>query len=58
MMMQIFFPPQIYNKVSTGEKLKVEHVVSVLESQYSYVEVSSILGVDSAYDQNRKVRSS
>ncbi|XP_077205462.1 UDP-glucose:glycoprotein glucosyltransferase 1 isoform X1 [Paroedura picta] len=44
----------IYNKVSTGEKLKVEHVVSVLEKQYPYVEVTSILGVDSAYDQNRK----
>uniref|UniRef100_A0A670I5Q3 UDP-glucose ceramide glucosyltransferase-like 1 n=1 Tax=Podarcis muralis TaxID=64176 RepID=A0A670I5Q3_PODMU len=44
----------IYNKVNTGEKLKVEHVVSVLEKQYPYVEVNSILGVDSAYDHNRK----
>lgn len=49
-------PSQIYNKVNTGEKLKVEHVVSVLEKQYPYVEVNSIFGVDSAYDQNRKVR--
>uniref|UniRef100_A0A8D2IVX3 UDP-glucose ceramide glucosyltransferase-like 1 n=1 Tax=Varanus komodoensis TaxID=61221 RepID=A0A8D2IVX3_VARKO len=44
----------IYNKLNTGEKLKVEHVVSVLEKQYPYVEVNSILGVDSVYDQNRK----
>ncbi|NXG55323.1 UGGG1 glucosyltransferase, partial [Hemiprocne comata] len=44
----------IYNKVKTGDHLKVEHVVSVLEKQYPYVEVNSILGIDSAYDQNRK----
>ncbi|XP_054981511.1 UDP-glucose:glycoprotein glucosyltransferase 1 isoform X2 [Sorex araneus] len=45
---------QIYNKVRTGEKVKVEHVVSVLESKYPYSEASIILGVNSAYDQNRK----
>ncbi|XP_037601585.1 UDP-glucose:glycoprotein glucosyltransferase 1 [Cebus imitator] len=45
----------IYNKVRTGEKVKVEHVVSVLEKKYPYVEVNSILGIDSAYDQNRKI---
>uniref|UniRef100_A0A452TQF3 UDP-glucose ceramide glucosyltransferase-like 1 n=1 Tax=Ursus maritimus TaxID=29073 RepID=A0A452TQF3_URSMA len=44
----------IYNKVRTGEKVKVEHVVSVLEKKYPYVEVNSILGIDSAYDRNRK----
>lgn len=44
----------IYNKVRTGEKVKIEHVVSVLEKKYPYVEVNSILGIDSAYDQNRK----
>uniref|UniRef100_A0A8C6XCR7 UDP-glucose ceramide glucosyltransferase-like 1 n=1 Tax=Naja naja TaxID=35670 RepID=A0A8C6XCR7_NAJNA len=44
----------MYNKVNAGEKLKVEHVISVLEKQYPYVEVNSILGIDSAYDQNRK----
>uniref|UniRef100_K9J3X2 UDP-glucose ceramide glucosyltransferase-like 1 n=1 Tax=Desmodus rotundus TaxID=9430 RepID=K9J3X2_DESRO len=44
----------IYNKVRTGENVKVEHVVSVLEKKYPYVEVNSILGIDSAYDQNRK----
>lgn len=51
----LFFFLQIYNKVRTGEKVKVEHVVSVLEKKYPYVEVNSILGIDSAYDQNRKV---
>ncbi|XP_056420029.1 UDP-glucose:glycoprotein glucosyltransferase 1 isoform X2 [Hyla sarda] len=44
----------IYNKVRTGEKLTVKHVTSVLEQKYRYVELSSILGRDSAYDQNRK----
>ncbi|OWJ99915.1 hypothetical protein Celaphus_00015675, partial [Cervus elaphus hippelaphus] len=44
----------MYNKVRTGERLKVEHVVTVLEKKYPYVEVNSILGIDSAYDQNRK----
>ncbi|OXB58829.1 hypothetical protein ASZ78_007546 [Callipepla squamata] len=44
----------IYNKVKTGDQLKVEHVVSVLEKEYPYVEVNSVLGIDSAYDQNRK----
>lgn len=37
--------------------MKVEHVVGVLEKKYPYVEVNSILGIDSAYDQNRKVKS-
>uniref|UniRef100_A0A8D0HBJ3 UDP-glucose ceramide glucosyltransferase-like 1 n=1 Tax=Sphenodon punctatus TaxID=8508 RepID=A0A8D0HBJ3_SPHPU len=44
----------IYNKLKTGDQLQVEHVISVLEKQYPYVEVNSILGIDSAYDQNRK----
>uniref|UniRef100_A0A4X2L323 UDP-glucose ceramide glucosyltransferase-like 1 n=1 Tax=Vombatus ursinus TaxID=29139 RepID=A0A4X2L323_VOMUR len=44
----------IYNKVKTGEKVKVEHVVSVLQKNYPYVEINSILGIDSAFDQNRK----
>uniref|UniRef100_A0AAR2L2Z5 UDP-glucose ceramide glucosyltransferase-like 1 n=1 Tax=Pygocentrus nattereri TaxID=42514 RepID=A0AAR2L2Z5_PYGNA len=42
------------NRVPSGGKLKVEHVVGVLEKRYPYVEVSSILGADSAYDSNRK----
>ena len=50
-----FFFLQMYNKVRTGERVKVEHVVTVLEKKYPYVEVNSILGIDSAYDQNRKV---
>ncbi|KAJ8384299.1 hypothetical protein AAFF_G00206560 [Aldrovandia affinis] len=44
----------MFNRVPNGETLKVEHVVSVLEKRYPYVEVSSILGADSAYDKNRK----
>lgn len=46
---------QMLNRVPSGEKLKVEHVVSVLEKRFPYVEVRSILGADSAYDGNRKV---
>ncbi|XP_063771592.1 UDP-glucose:glycoprotein glucosyltransferase 1 isoform X2 [Pseudophryne corroboree] len=44
----------IYNKVRTGEKLTVKHVTNVLEQKYPYVELSSILGPDSAYDQYRR----
>ncbi|XP_076828674.1 UDP-glucose:glycoprotein glucosyltransferase 1-like isoform X2 [Brachyhypopomus gauderio] len=42
------------NRVPSGGKLKVEHVVGVLEKRYPYVQVSSILGADSSYDTNRK----
>lgn len=43
------------NRVPSGGKLKVEDVVAILEKRYPYVEVSSILGADSVYDNNRKV---
>uniref|UniRef100_A0A8B9JIQ4 UDP-glucose ceramide glucosyltransferase-like 1 n=1 Tax=Astyanax mexicanus TaxID=7994 RepID=A0A8B9JIQ4_ASTMX len=49
----IFFL-QMLSRVPSGGKLKVEHVVGVLEKRYPYVEVRSILGADSAYDSNRK----
>ncbi|XP_047673638.1 UDP-glucose:glycoprotein glucosyltransferase 1 isoform X1 [Tachysurus fulvidraco] len=42
------------NRVPSGGKLKVEDVVAVMKKRYPYVEVSSILGADSAYDHNRK----
>uniref|UniRef100_A0A8C0J494 UDP-glucose ceramide glucosyltransferase-like 1 n=1 Tax=Chelonoidis abingdonii TaxID=106734 RepID=A0A8C0J494_CHEAB len=51
---QTLISVSIYNKVKTGDQLQVEHVVSVLEKQYPYVEMNSILGIDSVYDQNRK----
>ncbi|XP_051873658.1 UDP-glucose:glycoprotein glucosyltransferase 1 isoform X2 [Pristis pectinata] len=44
----------IYNKVMPGEKLTIEHIISTLEKDFSNVEVTSILGSDSAYDRNRK----
>ncbi|XP_064194922.1 UDP-glucose:glycoprotein glucosyltransferase 1 isoform X2 [Anguilla rostrata] len=44
----------MFNRVPSGGRLKVEHVVGVLAKRYPYVEVSSILGADSAYDKNRK----
>uniref|UniRef100_A0A8B9JJT6 UDP-glucose ceramide glucosyltransferase-like 1 n=1 Tax=Astyanax mexicanus TaxID=7994 RepID=A0A8B9JJT6_ASTMX len=43
-----------FDAVLSVRKLKVEHVVGVLEKRYPYVEVRSILGADSAYDSNRK----
>uniref|UniRef100_A0A672T791 UDP-glucose ceramide glucosyltransferase-like 1 n=1 Tax=Sinocyclocheilus grahami TaxID=75366 RepID=A0A672T791_SINGR len=43
-----------FDAVISVSKLKVEHVVGVLEKRYPYVEISSILGPDSAYDNNRK----
>uniref|UniRef100_A0A671L3N4 UDP-glucose ceramide glucosyltransferase-like 1 n=1 Tax=Sinocyclocheilus anshuiensis TaxID=1608454 RepID=A0A671L3N4_9TELE len=42
------------NRVPSGGKLKVEETDGVLEKRYPYVEISSILGPDSAYDNNRK----
>lgn len=35
--------------------MSVSDVVKVLEKRFPYVEVSSILGADSSYDNNRKV---
>lgn len=36
--------------------MSVGDVVKVLEKRFPYVEVSSVLGADSSYDSNRKVR--
>ena len=36
--------------------MSVGDVVKVLEKRFPYVEVSSVLGADSSYDNNRKVR--
>lgn len=47
---------QMLNRVPSGGKLKVEDVVAVLKKRYPYVEISSILGADSVYDNNRKVQ--
>ncbi|XP_020390116.1 UDP-glucose:glycoprotein glucosyltransferase 1 isoform X4 [Rhincodon typus] len=44
----------IYSKVKEGEKLAIEHIIGVLEKDFSNVEVTSILGPNSAYDRNRK----
>ncbi|XP_015248212.1 PREDICTED: UDP-glucose:glycoprotein glucosyltransferase 1 isoform X2 [Cyprinodon variegatus] len=44
----------MFNRVVTGGKLSVGDVVKVLEKRFPYVEVSSVLGADSSYDNNRK----
>ena len=46
----------MFNRVPIGAKLSVGDVVKVLEKRFPYVEVSSVLGADSSYDSNRKVR--
>lgn len=47
---------KIFNRVPSGGRLTVDHVIKVLEKRFPYVEVSSVVGVDSSYDNNRKVR--
>uniref|UniRef100_A0A3B5MGQ4 UDP-glucose ceramide glucosyltransferase-like 1 n=1 Tax=Xiphophorus couchianus TaxID=32473 RepID=A0A3B5MGQ4_9TELE len=44
----------MFNRVTIGGKLSVGDVVKVLEKRFPYVEVSSVLGADSSYDNNRK----
>ncbi|XP_034050699.1 UDP-glucose:glycoprotein glucosyltransferase 1 [Thalassophryne amazonica] len=44
----------MFNHVPVGGQLSVGDVVKVLEKRFPYVEVSSILGADSSYDNNRK----
>ncbi|XP_075873860.1 UDP-glucose:glycoprotein glucosyltransferase 1 isoform X2 [Nelusetta ayraudi] len=44
----------MFNQIPLGGTLSVLNVVKVLEKSFPYVEVSSILGVDSSYDTNRK----
>lgn len=46
----------MFNQIPLGGLLSVGNVVKVLEKRFPYVEVSSILGSDSSYDTNRKVR--
>lgn len=46
----------MFNQIPLGGLLSVGNVVKVLEKRFPYVEVSSILGADSSYDANRKVR--
>ncbi|KAF7667496.1 hypothetical protein LDENG_00056440 [Lucifuga dentata] len=44
----------MFNRVPVGGQLSVGDMVKVLEKRFPYVEVSSILGADSSYDNNRK----
>ncbi|XP_061600047.1 UDP-glucose:glycoprotein glucosyltransferase 1 isoform X2 [Cololabis saira] len=44
----------MFNRVPIGGQLSVGDVVKVLEKRFPFVEVSSILGADSSYDNNRK----
>ncbi|XP_056151310.1 UDP-glucose:glycoprotein glucosyltransferase 1 [Lampris incognitus] len=44
----------MFNRVPIGRQLSIGDVVKVLEKRFPYVEVGSILGADSSYDNNRK----
>ena len=45
----------MYNKVDIGETLSVDTVSAYLKRKFPKANVDSILGVDSEYDDKRKV---
>ena len=45
----------MYNKVDIGEKLSVDTVSAYLKKKFPKANAASILGVDSEYDDKRKV---
>lgn len=46
---------QIYNRVEVGETLSVDTVTAYLKKKFPKANAARILGVDSSYDDNRKV---
>ncbi len=46
---------QIYNRVEVGEILSVDTVTAYLKNKFPKANAARILGVDSSYDDNRKV---
>lgn len=46
---------QIYNRLEVGEFLSVDTVTAYLKKKFPKANAARILGVDSSYDDNRKV---
>lgn len=46
---------QIYNRVEVGETLSVDTITAYLKKKFPKANAARILGVDSSYDDNRKV---
>lgn len=46
---------QIYNRVEVGETLSVGTITAYLKKKFPKANAARILGVDSSYDDNRKV---
>ncbi len=46
---------QIYNRVEVGEFLSVDTVTAYMKKKFPKANAARIIGVDSSYDDNRKV---
>lgn len=46
---------QMYNKVDVGDSLSVDTVTAYLKKKFPKANAAKILGVDSSYDNKRKV---
>lgn len=46
---------QMYNKVDVGDSLSVDAVTAYLKKKFPKANAAKILGMDSVYDDNRKV---
>lgn len=47
---------QLYNKVNVGETLSVDTISAYLKTKFPKANADRILGVESEYDEKRKVR--
>lgn len=47
---------QLYNKVDVGETLSVDTITTYLKRKFPKASAERILGVESEYDDKRKVR--
>lgn len=54
-LVSFFCHMQIYNRVEVGETLSVDTITAYLKKKFPKANAARILGVDSNYDDNRKV---
>lgn len=50
-----FFSIQIFNRIEVGKTLSVDTIKAYLKKKFPKANAGRILGVDSSYDDNRKV---